>query len=93
MWAAERGLAYGHLHVHLLFPTFVVETTEGEEITLVSNGRLSALDDPRVRRLAERYGDPDELLKESWIPSVPGITEDGSYSEYGTDPASYIYKS
>ncbi len=92
-WAAERGLAYGHLHVHLLFPTFVVETMEGEQITLVSNGRLTALDDPQVRHLAERYGDPDQLLSESWIPSIPGITAPGSYAEYGADPASRIYGS
>lgn len=90
-WAAERGLAYGHLHVHLLFPTYQVETVEGEKITLVSNGRLTALDDPRVRALAEKYGDPDELLSESWIPSIPGISADGNYEDYGADPASYIY--
>lgn len=90
-WAAERGLAYGHLHVHLLFPTFEIETVEGEKITLVSDGRLRALDDPRVRQVAERYGDPDQLLRESWIPAIPGITTDGSYQDYGADPASYIY--
>ncbi len=90
-WAAERGLAYGHLHVHLLFPTFELETVDGEILTLVSNGRLTALDDDRVRKVAEKYGDPDELLSESWIPSIPGISAPGQYSDYQKDPASYIY--
>jgi len=26
------------------------------------------LDDPEVRRAAAKYGDPDELLREDWIP-------------------------
>jgi hypothetical protein len=90
-WAAERGLAYGHLHVHLLFPTFEVITTDGEVLTLVRDGRLVALDDPAVRRVAERYGDPDALLAEDWIPSIPGISAPGSYEEFACDPAGYIY--
>lgn len=91
VWAAGRGIPYGHLHVHLLFPTFVLETADGGKIQLISNGRLVALDDPRVRLAAARYGDPDQLLGESWIPSIPGITAEGSYEKYKADPAAYIY--
>ena len=31
-------------------------------------GHLTVLDDPEVRRVAAKYGDPDELLREDWIP-------------------------
>lgn len=91
-WAGERGLLYGHLHIHLLFPTLVVAAEDGSEHTVVRNGRLTALDDPEVRKLAARYGDPDELLREEWIPQIPGITCPGSYEEYAKDPARWIYR-
>ncbi len=90
-WAGEQGLLYGHLHIHLLFPTLVVTSKDGREHTVIRNGRLTALDDPEVRKLAARYGDPDELLKEDWIPQIPGITCAGSYDEYAGDPAAWIY--
>lgn len=91
VWAAERGLAYGHLHVHQLFPTYRLHTTDGDVLTLIENGRLTALDDPRVRAVAERFGDPDELLREAWIPGIPGLNGEGSYEDYARDPASFIY--
>ncbi|MHB8619201.1 MAG: hypothetical protein ACYDAG_06490 [Chloroflexota bacterium] len=90
-WAGERGLLYGHLHVHLLLPTLVVTSKQGVEHTVIRDGRLTAMDDPEVRRLASAYGDPDELLSEDWIPRIPGITESGSYEDYARDPAAWIY--
>jgi hypothetical protein len=92
VWSAERGLLYGHLHVHLLFATFAVTSVDGEVKYLIKDGRLTALDDPEVRALAARYGDPDSLLAEDWIPSVPGITSPGTYAEYARDPAAWIYE-
>lgn len=91
-WAGERGLLYGHLHIHLLFATLVVTAKDGREYTVIRNGRLTALDDPEVRAVAARYGDPDELLKEDWIPQVPGITCSGSYEAYSREPAAWIYR-
>lgn len=90
-WAGERGLLYGHLHIHLLFPTLVITAKDGKEYTVIRNGRLTAMDDPEVRKLATQYGDPDELLKEDWIPEIPGITCPGSYEEYAKEPAAWIY--
>jgi hypothetical protein len=90
-WAGERGLLYGHLHIHLLFPTLTVTTKSGTDYTLIDNGRLTALDDPDVRALAAKYGDPDDLLKEDWIPKIPGITCAGSYNEYAQNPGKWIY--
>jgi len=90
-WAAERKLAYGHLHVHLLFPTLEITTKENEKIRVIDRGRLTALDDPEVRKLAERYGDPDEVLKSDWEPKIPGISQEGKYEDYAKDPARYIF--
>ena len=28
VWAAEQGVLYGHLHIHLLFPTFTVTSRD-----------------------------------------------------------------
>jgi hypothetical protein len=47
------------------------------------------LDNPEVRALASRYGDPDLLLAEDWIPEVPGINAPGKYEDYAKDPYSY----
>ena len=91
-WAGENGILYGHLHIHLLFPTFTVTTKTGKDHTIIRNGRLTALDDPEVRKLAEKYGDPDDLLREDWIPQIPGITSAGSYDDYARNPGAWIYK-
>jgi hypothetical protein len=90
-WAGERGLLYGHLHIHLLFPTLVVTAKDGTEYTVINHGRLTAMDHPEVRKLAAKYGDPDELLKEDWIPQIPGISCPGSYADFAKDPAAWIY--
>jgi hypothetical protein len=92
VWAGARGILYGHLHVHLLFPTLTVTTPRGEEIRVIERGHLTALDDPDVRALAARHGDPDELLREDWIPDIPGISASGRYDEYARDPAAWIYR-
>ena len=90
VWAGERGLLYGHLHVHLMFPTMTIHTATGE-IPVIENGRLSAYDDPEVRDCAAKYGDPDELLRDDWIPEIPGITAPGDYDDYAKNPAPWVY--
>jgi hypothetical protein len=35
---------------------------------VIVDGHLLALDDPQVRAVAERFGNPDELLREDWVP-------------------------
>ena len=90
-WAGANGIVYGHLHVHCMLPTLVLETKGGRTHRILENGRLRALDDANVRDLAARHGDPDELLAESWTPPLPGITVEGSYEEYARDPAAYVY--
>lgn len=55
-------------HMDTYFNTLV--TDKG---TVMENGHLAALDDRKIRHLASKYGDPDKLLKEIWIPAVPGV--------------------
>jgi hypothetical protein len=90
-WAGERGLLYGHLHIHLLFPTLVIETRNGKSITVIDNGRLTAMDDPEVRAVASEFGNPDELLSEDWSAPIPGISAPGRYDDYAANPAKWIY--
>ena len=92
VWAGERRILYGHLHVHLFFPSLVIETPKGEELTVIDKGHLTALDDPQVRDLAAKYGDPDRILAAEWSPGVPGIDAPGSYEEYAREPARFIYR-
>lgn len=50
-------------HFELMFPTMVADGK-----VVIQDGHLVALDDPQVRSVAARYGDPDNLLREEWIP-------------------------
>jgi hypothetical protein len=90
-WAGENGIVYGHLHVHCMAATLVLETAEGKSHTILERGRLCSLDDPDVRDAASKYGDPDRVLAEDWIPPVPGVTVPGAYADYARDPARYVY--
>lgn len=88
--ADRQGLEVGHFHIHLYFPTVTVTYADGNTERVVEDGRLKALDDPQIRKLAARYGDPDELLAEDWIPAVPGLNMDGDYyRDYAGDPETW----
>jgi hypothetical protein len=91
VWAGERHLLYGHLHVHLMAATLRVETRDGATIPIIEAGRLSVYDDPDVRDLAATFGDPDQLLRDDWVPAIPGVTVPGSYADYAADPARHVY--
>lgn len=90
-WAKENGQPFGHLHVHLLHCTYEITTCAGEVLYLIKDGHLTALDDPDVIALAEKYGDPKEVLKETWIPPIPGVTQPGDYeTDYAPDPLKWL---
>lgn len=85
--------AGGHSHIHTYFTTMDIETVDGRKTQLINKGRLTVLDDPQVRQVAAKYGDPDELLREIWIPAMPGINVPGNYrADYASDPVSYTRK-
>ena len=87
------GIPWSHVHIHSLFGTLEGRSRNGERTTVINKGHLTALDDPEVRSTASRYGDPDELLKEIWIPAIPGINEEGDYwQDYAKNPSEWIRK-
>lgn len=75
-WGNITGNPVNHFHIYLFFPTYTVKTKDGKTINLVENGRLKALEDPEVRKVAAKYGDPDELLSEDWIPIFNPATKE-----------------
>jgi hypothetical protein len=50
-------------HFDMMFPNL---HADGKPV--IEDGHLLALDDPHVREVAARYGDPDEILREDWVP-------------------------
>src|SRR5262249_23305055 len=90
-FAREHNVPPGHVnHNHNLLPTYQVRIRgTGQWETLINHGHMTALDDPEVRALASRYGNPDEVLRQDYVPALPGITMAGNYDEYARDPGAY----
>jgi hypothetical protein len=84
----KYNLPGGHWwHSHNYFATYEVHLRNTDRwVKLVDKGHMTALDDPEVRALASRYGDPDRLLAEDWTPEIPGINAPGKYEDYAADP-------
>ncbi|MBI2818759.1 MAG: hypothetical protein HYX73_02165 [Acidobacteria bacterium] len=80
--------AGGHWHVHTYFTTMDWTLEDGKVLRVIDKGHWTLLDDPEVRQVAAKYGNPDEILREKWIPAVPGINIPGDYmADYARDPA------
>jgi len=81
-------------HTHTYFTTYKVKLRNGQKwVTLLDKGHMTSLDHPEVRALASRYGDPDYLLTEDWIPEVPGINAPGDYmKDYAPNPGKYAFE-
>lgn len=91
-YALEHDIPAGHIHVHNYFTTFEIlrrDTNTWEKI--VDKGRITAMDDPEIRALAAKFGDPDNLLQYDWVPPIPGINCEGEYfTDFAPDPTSYL---
>ena len=81
-------------HTHTYFTTYRVRLRNANKwVNLLEKGHMTSLDHPEVRALASRYGDPDYLLTEDWIPEVPGINAPGDYlKDYAQNPGAYSLK-
>jgi hypothetical protein len=87
----KARLPWVHVHIHNVFPTLRGETVTGDDEVIIDKGHLVSLDDPEIIKAAQKFGDPDCLLKESWFPAIPGINVAGDYMrDYGSDPVSWI---
>lgn len=67
-WAEIYQMPVNHYHQFLPFITYDVTTRDGRKVRLIDKGRLTILDDPEVRALAAKFGDPDEMLSSDWVP-------------------------
>lgn len=86
-WAADQGIAYGHVHVHQFFPTIEIVKPDGTTFRTCDQGRLTVFDDPEVRACAAQYGDPDEVLAPLWTPPIPGVSIPGDLDDYRREPS------
>ena len=88
-FAKENSLPNDHWwHIHNTLVTYRVRVrgTKNTWLTLIDKGEVTALKSPEVRALASRYGNPNELLVEDWVPHIPGINAPGRYEDYAKDP-------
>ncbi len=88
----EKNVPYDHgWHTHTYFTTYQIKLRNADKwVKLLDKGHMTSLDDPEVRALASRYGDPDYLLTEDWVPEVPGINAPGDYlKDYAPNPGKY----
>ena len=98
VWAdfsKKNNVPFDHgWHTHTYFTTYKVRLRNANKwVNLLDKGRMTSLDHPEVRALASRYGDPDYILAEDWIPEVPGINAPGDYlKDYAPNPGAYALK-
>lgn len=98
VWAAfskKHNVPFDHgWHTHTYFTTYKVRLRNANKwVSLLDKGRMTSLDHPEVRALASRYGNPDDVLAEDWIPDVPGINAPGDYlKDYAPNPGAYAVK-
>jgi hypothetical protein len=91
-FSEKNNVPFDHgWHTHTYFTTYKVRLRNANKwVNLLEKGHMTSLDNPEVRALASRYGDPDYLLTEDWIPEVPGINAPGNYlKDYAPDPGKY----
>ena len=91
-FSEKNNVPFDHgWHTHTYFTTYRVRLRNANKwVNLLDKGHMTSLDNPEVRALASRYGDPDYLLTEDWIPEVPGINAPGDYlKDYAPNPGTY----
>jgi hypothetical protein len=90
----DNDLPHSHIHMHNYFTTFEVKLRgTGTWLKVTDRGWLTSLDDPKIRTLAVKYGNPDQLLSYDWVPPLPGINCEGDYlKDYAPDPVGYMRK-
>src|SRR5262245_41987447 len=90
----EHNFPFDHgWHTQTYFTTYKVRLRNANKwVNVLDKGHMTSLDNPEVRALASRYGDPNYLLTEDWIPEVPGINAAGDYlKDYAPAPGDYAF--
>ena len=92
-YGKRHGIPIAHdTHLNQSFTTWEGTVSGGKKIKLLDKGYLTMVDDPEVRMIASKYGDPDVLLRSLNRRAIPGINAPGSYEEYAKDPWKYVAK-
>lgn len=92
-YTKKHGIPLAHdTHMNQAFTTWEGTVSGGKKIKLLDKGYLVAADNPEVRMIASKYGDPDVLLRALNRRAIPGINAPGSYEEYAKDPWKYVKK-
>ncbi len=93
-YAKSNNLPTGHIHVHNYFATYEIKIRGTDYwYKIVDKGWVTAMDDPEIRALAVKYGEPEDLLSYDWVPPLPGINCAGDYlKDYAPDPIAYLKK-
>ncbi len=95
-YAKQKGIPLGNgehdAHMHNHFPTIRWKLRDtGEWVSVAEKGYVKMFDDPEVRALAARYGDPNLIFRYEWIPSLPGINVAGNYQkDFSPDPWGWL---
>ena len=90
----EHNVAFDHgWHTQTYFTTYKVRLRNANKwVNILDKGHMTSLDNPEVRALASRYGDPNYLLTEDWVPDVPGINAPGDYlKDYAPNPGDHAF--
>jgi hypothetical protein len=85
----QNGLPKDHWwHIHNTLLTYRVHVrgTKNTWLNLIDKGEVTAYRTPELRALASRYGDPNDVLAEDWVPYLPGINAPGKYEDYANNP-------
>jgi hypothetical protein len=81
---------YHDWHFENYFPTYQMTLSSGKPMKLIDKGYLTVLDDPEIRAIASKYGDPGEILKPEGAAPLPGVNAPGDYwKEYAPNPQAY----
>ncbi len=84
---------YHDWHFENYFPTFEIALSTGKNMKLIDKGYLTVLDDPEIRAIASKYGDPADILKPEGAAPLPGVNAPGDYwKEYAPNPQAYWLK-
>lgn len=84
---------YHDWHFENYFPTYEMTLSSDKKMKLIEKGYLTVLDDPEIRAIASKYGDPGEILKPEGAAPLPGVNAPGDYwKEYAPNPQAYWLK-
>ncbi len=92
-YGEEHNVPITHeLHINQAFTTYEATITGGHKIKLADKGNLLVDQDPEIRAIASKYGDPRDLFRPVNKRPIPGINFPGGREEYNKSPFQFHMK-